>query len=234
MSKNIRTFAIVLVFALSSVSGLSRLDYSDASPWISVPRTIINQDGSVDSGIINVTGSTYQLTTDLEGLHLIEIYASNITFDGCGHTINGSNTEFDMDRGSGTILVKSYGNGISLYNVQNVTIRNMTVLYYSGCSIYLSNCCYCTFLNVTTHTVTIEGGASNAVIDSNIMYGVKGDYIKATPTPAPTPTPTAIMTPTTQTKEQTSIPLPAVVIPIVVVIGVIATTTLFYFKRDRN
>lgn len=84
----------------------------------------INPDGSVtpSTPLITKTGNTYYLTGDLMGF--FDVHASNIIFDGNGHTLHGP------------------GNlGFYLDTVNNVTIRNFTITGFNE-AIYSYNSSY--------------------------------------------------------------------------------------------
>ena len=120
---------LLLVFSLS-------IKLTKANP---VRLITIQSDGSVvpQTEYVKQEGNVYYLTQSLSPVRLV-INCSNIVFDGQGYTINGSEY-FVLG-----------GNGITLENVNNVTIRDVIVVSFYEPSIYLSNCSDVTILRVQT------------------------------------------------------------------------------------
>jgi hypothetical protein len=175
VKKNAYGLAFVLSLLFSAVAGLLivNLAKADPIPRVFLPKIDINADGSItpDTGYISRNGSTYTLTSDIIEEYSINIWRSNIVFDGAGHTINITN-------GAGNFNV--------LQGVTNVTVKNLQV-HTGYIAISLAGCSNCTVINVKTsnkifvtgyyNTITqssiaivIEGGTENLIVKNNISY----------------------------------------------------------------
>jgi hypothetical protein len=99
----------------------------------------IQSDGSVmpETDFIRQEGNTYYLTQNLSKARLV-INCSNIVFDGLGHLIDGA----------GWFVLG--GKGISLENLNNVTIRDVTVIGYYEEAIDITSCSDITITSVKT------------------------------------------------------------------------------------
>jgi hypothetical protein len=179
-TKIVLGFLLVLALGLSLSVNLSEAEQLDG-------LITIQSDGSVvpQTEYIKQEGNVYYLTQNLSA-HRLDIYCSNIVLDGQGYTINGSN------------YYVFGGKGITLENINNVTIRDVMVVGYFEPSISLSNCSNITILRVhTDEKPDIIGdisdciyldGNSNGNIISNCVGGVRvqsgsGNTITATTLP---------------------------------------------------
>ena len=99
-----------VLFVLVAAVFLMVLPMNVGADWTG--NVTIKDDGTVDptSAPISVSGTTYTLTDDINGMITIEI--SGITLDGDGHTLQGT--------GSGT--------GIYISSLSAVTIKNFNIL----------------------------------------------------------------------------------------------------------
>lgn len=153
--------ATLLILAI----GLSSITFATAiTDYQSLPELTIKSDGSITvrqvlppqeesqpPALLNRTGNTYTLTSDIEG-YAVRIDCSNIVFDGKGHTIHAS-----------PAFINS---GLRLIEVSNVTVKNLEVTGDRLESIYLSGS-YCSITSVKTDALILNKGC-NRVIESNI------------------------------------------------------------------
>jgi|SRR5665647_421528 len=102
----------------------------------------IQSDGQIvpQNDYIKQEGNVYYLTQNLSQARLV-INCSNVMFDGQGYTINGSN-HFVLG-----------GKGITLDNINNVTVRNVIVVGYYEPSVYIANCSGVTVSRVQTDAI---------------------------------------------------------------------------------
>jgi hypothetical protein len=104
-----------------------------------VPLITIQSDGSIapQTEYLKQEGNTYYLTQNLSQTRLV-INCSNIVFVGQGYTIDGAHW-FALG-----------GKGITLENVKNVTIKDVTVIGYYEPSISITHCSGIAVLGVKT------------------------------------------------------------------------------------
>ena len=146
VKKNAYGLTFVLALLLPAAAGLLLVDLANANPisWVVLPRIDINADGTItpDTGYISRNGSTYTLTSDIIDEYSIDIWRSNIVFDGAGHTIN----------------ITTAGNYNVLQGVTNVTVKNLQVYNSYRIAISLPYCSNCTITNVkTNHQISVSG-----------------------------------------------------------------------------
>ena len=145
----------------------------------------IKADGSVSPPSVPIwrDGDTYTLTGDLGS---IRVERNNIILDGNGHTLPGFVTTVD---GLGNNITELNSGGVYLKNVENVTVKNLTIKN-SQFGIYLEQCS-----NITVSGNTITGtqvpvpqgqatggifvwqGHSNIIVDNNLANNYKAIYI---------------------------------------------------------
>jgi len=117
-------------------------DSATANPSVYLPYITIKSDGSIEpeTELIEQHGSTYTLTGDISGKYAVIIQCSNIVFDGAGYSVNGSS------------VYDAYSNiGLSLENVKNVTVKNISIIRFLGyAGILCSNCSECLLYNTNT------------------------------------------------------------------------------------
>ena len=127
----------------------------------------IRADGSIDPPTVpisTVDKVTYVLTDNIYDSLVVE--RDNIMVDGAGYTVTG--------RGSGS------GNGITLTDGNNVTVRDMTILYfYNGIYLDSSSNNILSGNNVTAHNwygIWLKSSSSNTLSDNNVIanhwYGI--------------------------------------------------------------
>jgi len=148
-----------------------------AYPSVYLPYITIKSDGNIEpqTEFIQQQGNTYILTKDISGKYALTVQCSNIVLDGAGYTVNGSS------------VYDGYSNiGLSLENVKNVTIKNISIIGFMGRGgILLENCSNCLILNSNTtwimdlsdsHFVTV----SNCYISDTLGLGVNNQVIHST------------------------------------------------------
>lgn len=146
---------------------------------------IIRADGSVDpyTAPIQRVGDVYTLTSDVGS---IDVQRNDTILDGNGHTLPGAVSIIDAL--GNNVTVKNSG-GVSLNNVENVTVKNLTI---KDCKIGIflglsSN------VNVSGNTITetyapippfqatagiyIWGGNSNIIVGNRIADNYDGIYL---------------------------------------------------------
>jgi len=128
MRKAFPAAAFILALSFSAVACVMFVGSATADP---IPRTYlpvitIYGNGSVtpETGYISRVGNVYTLTADIIDEYSIEIYCSNIVFDGAGHTIDCFNSSH-------------WNYGLKLMGVTNVTVQNLEVYAAVGTTIRL-------------------------------------------------------------------------------------------------
>ena len=137
---------------------------------VKADRTItINSDGSIapSTAPIQRDGHSYMLTSDIS--ESIVIQRNNTVLDGKGYSIQGDGT----------------GQGISLYNVENITIKNTRITEFSR-GIHLGHSSKNTITNntLTNNTYGILANRSpETTIANNVIQDNKWDGIFITASP---------------------------------------------------
>jgi hypothetical protein len=157
---------MVLIFALAllvwAATGLSLTNFTSANPYAPtfLPKININADGSItpDTGYIARNGNTYTLTSDIIEEYSIDIWRSNIIFDGQGHTIRITNAD----------------NYNVLQGVTNVTVKNLQV-YTGYIAISLASCSNCTVTGIKSDKQISIEGHSNMLTQSNTGVAIHGN-----------------------------------------------------------
>ena len=161
--KKASALAFVLLL-LSAVAGFFLADSVRANPYAPtfLPKININADGTVtpDTGYISRNGNIYTLTADINDEYSIDIWRSNIIFDGAGHTIN----------------ITTADNYNVLQGVTNVTVKNLLIqTRYRAIS--LASCSNCTITEVKTdEQITLSGGNYNTIEKCVSEISVSGSY----------------------------------------------------------
>lgn len=168
--------ALILVVAAAAVVGAVPVRPVAAENAAATP---------VDSCTTITEPGRYELTTDLEGTDAavcIDVRASNVAFDGNGHTIDGSLVGSAVERpGPGTRVGVGIDAGRS-GQLSNVTVSNVTVTdFYHG---ILAE----TVSGGTVRNVTATGNGGGVVLDDatgvtvadstvseNVVFGVLAD-----------------------------------------------------------
>jgi hypothetical protein len=130
-----------------------------------MPEIYIKSDGSITGYLelqseefqppeyINRTGNVYTLTADIEG-YSVRIDASNIVFDGAGHTIHASGAFANS--------------GLRLLQVTGVTVKDLTVIGDRYVSIFLVGS-KCSIMNVQTDALRVNSESGfNTITESNL------------------------------------------------------------------
>lgn len=173
--RKVTALILVLGLLIPSTGGLL-LDSVTANPSVYLPYITIKSDGNIEpeTEFITQKGSTYTLTGDVSGKYALVIQCSNIVLDGAGYTVNGSS------------VYDAYSNiGLSLENVKNVTVKNISIIRFLGyAGILLSNCSECQLYNTNTtwildlsdsHFVTV----SHCYISNTLGLGVNNQVTES-------------------------------------------------------
>ncbi len=138
---------LLLLFLFSLVFGIQLITFASA---IYLPIITIENNGKVkpETSFIHRNGNVYTLTSNLTEKYAIVVQCSNIVFDGAGHTL--------YDEFSESIM--GYQNvGLKLENVNNVTIRDLTLSGFGYTQIEIDNCSGCSFLRVNASINLLQG-----------------------------------------------------------------------------
>jgi hypothetical protein len=148
-------------------------------PLSTMPKITIDSDGNITpaTDVISRNGNVYTFIDDLEG-YAVSIERSNIVFNGAGHTIHTPPPEADKNPA---------GAGLTLNNVNNVTVKNLEVsgvALSTGIKLVGSYNCLLTVVK----TISIDYSDStervnqvwligdfNTITESNIRLTVNGD-----------------------------------------------------------
>jgi hypothetical protein len=171
-----RVLVLVLAFALllSCMAGLARrADANFIGAFVVLPAITIQSDGSVVPQTEYVTreGNVYSLTEDLQQTYVININCSNITFDGQGHVINGTQPDKVLrDMGA----IGYYSNGIYLENVTNVTVKDIRVFGFTSYqSIYIKDCNEISILDVEVELIRLMESDHNMISSSSLSLSLE-------------------------------------------------------------
>ena len=156
---------LLLVITNAQITSLTIADpYPLIPPYpVYLPDIVIESNGSIvpDIGFINHTGNVYTLTGDISNYSLV-IQCNNITFDGNGHIINGSQANPNYETSS---------DGLTLNNVTNVTVKDLEIVGFNnfgGESIKAEKCFNCTFLKVKTLSIDLQSSYFNTITENII------------------------------------------------------------------
>lgn len=153
---------ILVLGLLVPVPSMLIISSASAYPSVYLPYITIRSDGSIEprTEFIQQQEKTYTLTKDISGKYALIIQCSNIVLDGAGYTINGSSV---YDRASNS--------GISIENVRNVTVKDISIIGFMGRGGFLlENCSNCFIFNSNT-TWIIDLSDSHFVTVSNCNIG---------------------------------------------------------------
>ena len=152
--------ALILGVILLVTLGLQTANVATANFVVYMPYIIINSDGTVtpETEFINQTGNVYTLTGNLTQKYAIKIQCSNIIFDGAGYIINGTATTY-----------AGFSNvGISLENVKNVTVKNVTVSGFWDAHLLLQDCVNCSVFRIKAGYFRVVNSRFNTISESNL------------------------------------------------------------------
>jgi len=164
MKKAVSVIASVLTLLALSTAGARRVNVAKANFIGYLPEIVIKSDGTVEpeTEFINKTGNVYTLTANLTREYAIKIQCSNIIFDGAGHIIDGSASPL------------GYSNiGLSLENVNNVTVKDIKVCGFINRDISIENSSECYILRVNAQIFHLLNSNFNTITESNIQ----GNYL---------------------------------------------------------
>jgi hypothetical protein len=156
-------YGLTLAFALlfSAAVGLLLVDSAKANgiPLEWLPAITINSDGSItpQTDYISRNGNVYTLTADIVDEYYIDVWCSNIVFDGAGHTIRST-------KGDNPCLF--------LHGVNNATVKNIA-LSSTRIDVSLARCNYLLINKVKTTGYLTLFGSFNVITESNINLRIK-------------------------------------------------------------
>jgi nitrous oxidase accessory protein NosD len=160
--RKVTALILVLGLLIPSTGGLL-LDSVTANPSVYLPYITIKSDGNIEpeTEFITQKGSTYTLTGDVSGKYALVIQCSNIVLDGAGYIINGS-----------SVYGRDSNSGISIENVKNVTVKDISIFGFMGrAGILLENCSNCLIFNSnTTWNIDLPGSHFITVSDCYVGY----------------------------------------------------------------
>ena len=151
--------ALTLTLALIVLASTSLIYFATANFVAYLPYIAIRSDGIIEpeTGLINRAGNTYTVTSDISREYAVVVQCSDVVLDGAGHTINGSVSP-----------MYGYSNlGLSLQNVNNVTVKDLKVSGFMTMDISLENSNKSVFLGVTG-TFQLLNSSFNTITESNI------------------------------------------------------------------
>lgn len=163
MRDRVSAVALALALLLTCMAGLTqRADANFIGVFEGLPSIIIQSDGSVvpETEYITREGNVYTLASDLQQTYVIAINCSNITFDGAGHIINGTQPSLEMRKMG---AVGYHSNGIYLEKVTNVIINNITILGFTKPGVYIDSCSQISFTEIHTEEIRLQQ-SSNCTI----------------------------------------------------------------------
>jgi nitrous oxidase accessory protein NosD len=160
-----KTFTLpIAIISLLLVFGLATDCTSANFVVLDAPYITIQADGSVEPQTDQISRSenTYTLNANLTKT-AVKILCNNIIFNGAGHNIVG---------GSGETYADVSGNeGLRLQNVNNVTVKDVTVLHFTK-GIYMEGCVNCSLLRVSADEFFLIDCQRGLITQSNITFGV--------------------------------------------------------------
>jgi nitrous oxidase accessory protein NosD len=163
--KALITTAFISILLFSAVAGIAFVNMAKADPMFFLPNILIKSDGSIEpeTEVITRTGNVYSLTVDIIYQYTIKIQCSNILLDGAGHIINGTLPSIERGRWF------SDGNGLSIEDVTNVTVRNIEITGFNDFDVVLENSRACYFLKMKADDgVVLENSSSNLITECNL------------------------------------------------------------------
>jgi hypothetical protein len=164
-------FSILILFAYSA--GVLFVSLTSANPYtqLFLPTITINSDGSItpETPYVIRAGNNYTLTADVIQQYSIKISASDIVFDGAGHTINVAVEGAFSENGYPAAYMNA---GLNLETVHNVLVKNVTVFANNNNAINLQFSSNCQITNITTNKEVRILGDFNKVTESNTGVAV--------------------------------------------------------------
>jgi hypothetical protein len=135
------TISAVLICLLVTPNILSVGQFTNAKTYTGyeslrqLPAITIASNGSVipQNGIVQQVGNEYRLTRNLTDQYSIQIYCSNIIFDGQGNCLDGCGLS---------------GSGLTLANVINSTVRNIVIRNFPQACISIDNSAENNFIGI--------------------------------------------------------------------------------------
>jgi len=170
LRKSFAAAAFILALSFSALTNVMFVDYATANFMIAplnLPKIIINSNGTVtpETGYIQRAGNVYTLTANITQEYSVQIERSNIVFDGAGHTIDVAVPGvFNVDGCAG--MYKDVG--ITLSDVNNVIVKNVSVSSNNIYTIYLHGGSICQIIGVTTNKLVRISGSFNTITESKV------------------------------------------------------------------
>jgi hypothetical protein len=168
LRKSVAAAAFILALSFSALTNVMFVNYATANPIapLHLPAIIINSNGTVtpETGYIHRAGNVYTLTADITQEYSVQIERSNIVFDGAGHTIDVAVPGlFNVDG-----YPAAYSDvGITLSDVNNVIVKNVTVFSSNIYTISLHGSSNCLITGVQTGKYVRIRGSFNNITESN-------------------------------------------------------------------
>jgi nitrous oxidase accessory protein NosD len=160
-----KTFTLpIAIISLLLVFGLATDCTSANFVVLDAPYITIQADGSVEPQTDQISRSenTYTLNANLTKT-AVKILCNNIIFNGAGHNIVG---------GSGETYADVSGNeGLRLQNVNNVTVKDVTVLHFTK-GIYMEGCVNCSIIRVSAGRFYLLDSQQNLITQSQLNFGI--------------------------------------------------------------
>jgi hypothetical protein len=168
VKKNVYGVSFVLLLTLSAVAGLVLVNFVSANPAPVAPegappvqKITINSDGSItpQTTFISQDGNTYTLTSDIAE-YTIHILCSNIVFDGNNHVIR--------------ITTPGLHSPIFLFEVANVTLKNIEAISQDDRTINLYYSSYCQLINIRANQkIDLGEGGGNVITRCTAALSLK-------------------------------------------------------------
>jgi hypothetical protein len=151
---------LVFISALLVVanSQITNVVIANFTPYtIFLPKIVIESGGSIvpETEFINHVGNVYSLTGDITNYSLV-IQCSNMVLDGKGHTIKGSHPSPYM----------TYGTGLSLDHVANVTVKDLEIIGFNYWEIQVKHTSGTNITRVKTSTINFEYAYKTTIAES--------------------------------------------------------------------
>jgi hypothetical protein len=155
------TIALISAILVITSALITDVVIANFTPYmVFLPEIVIKSNGSIvpETEFINHTGNVYTLTGDISNYSLV-IQCNNITLDGKGYVINGSQPE--------PYYVVSYG--LTLDHVTNVTVKDLEIAGFNDYeAIVLKDCFGCSIVRVKTSSINLQGGYFNTIAENAI------------------------------------------------------------------
>ncbi|MCW4030174.1 MAG: hypothetical protein NWE92_11080 [Candidatus Bathyarchaeota archaeon] len=159
--KKILQFSTILMVLLFMMNSFPLQASANPMGYDYLPIIIIKNNGNVEpvTEFIKQTGSVYTLTANLTQKYTLSIEASNIVFDGAGHSIDCANTNY-------------FNPGIQISTATNVTIKNVSIASTNTRNIWLYCCSNCTISNASGDKYIFLVNCHDNLITKSNIFGI--------------------------------------------------------------